>query len=328
MVGIRIKKDWELPERSVTPEAVYWNRRTVLKALAMGALGGLGGAAALAPFTIGAQDEKLAEYIKGLPRLDAKRNPAFQVERAISDELVAARYNNFYEFSRYKDDVFEHARDFKPLPWRVEVTGMVQKKRVFDVDDLMKRMPMEERVCRFRCVEAWSLVVPWSGFPVKALLDEVQPLGSAKFVKMTTFMDTKVAPRQTESRLLYGEPWPYTEGLTIAEASNEMAMFVMGIYGHQLPKQHGAPIRLIVPWKYGFKNIKSVVKIELTDKQPDTFWNTLVPSEYGFESNVNPKVPHPRWSQAFEKVIGTGERVPTLLYNGYAAQVGGLYKNA
>jgi sulfoxide reductase catalytic subunit YedY len=203
---------------------------------------------------------------------------------------------------------------------------MVQKPKTYDVDDLLKRMPIEERVYRFRCVEAWSAVVPWTGFPIKALLDEVQPLGSAKFVKMTTFMNPEVAPRQTESRLLTGEPWPYTEGLTVAEATNELAMFVVGIYGHTLPKQHGAPIRLIVPWKYGFKNIKSIVKVELTDKQPETFWNTLVPSEYGFVSNVNPKVPHPRWSQAREKDINTGDRIPTLMYNGYEAQVAGLYK--
>jgi sulfoxide reductase catalytic subunit YedY len=159
------------------------------------------------------------------------------------------------------------------------------------------------------------------------LLDEVQPKSNAKFVKMTTFMDANMAPRQGRI-LLNGEPWPYTEGLTVAEANNELAMFAVGIYGHVLPKQHGAPIRLVVPWKYGFKNIKSIVKIELVEKQPPTFWNTLAPSEYGFESNVNPRVPHPRWSQAFERIIPSGQRVPTLLYNGYAAQAGSLYSNA
>jgi sulfoxide reductase catalytic subunit YedY len=205
---------------------------------------------------------------------------------------------------------------------------LVHKPRSYDVDDLIKRMPLEERVYRFRCVEAWSMVVPWTGFPVKALLEEVQPMAGAKFVQMTTFLNPEVAPRQQESRFGFGEPWPYTEGLTIAEATNELTLFVVGIYGHLLPKQHGAPIRLIVPWKYGFKSIKSIVKIELTEKQPATFWNTLVPSEYGFESNVNPRVPHPRWSQAFERVIGTGARIPTQLYNGYAAQVAQLYPRA
>jgi len=322
MVMIRSKRDWELPERLATPEAVYWNRRTFLKALGYGALG----AAGLLPMEIGAQDERMVKELEALPRLAAKRNEAFKVERPLTAELVAGRYNNFYEFSRYKDDVWEHARDFKPLPWRIEVGGMVQKQKTYDVDDLIKRMPLEERVYRFRCVEAWSMVVPWIGFPMKALLDDVQPLGSAKFVKLTTFMNPKVAPRQTESRGLYGEPWPYTEGLTVAEANNELTLLTVGIFGHVLPNQHGAPLRIVAPWKYGFKCIKSIVKLELTTEQPATFWNTLVPSEYGFESNVNPALPHPRWSQAFERDIGTRNRKPTLPYNGYGEYVAGLYK--
>ncbi len=211
----------------------------------------------------------------------------------------------------------------------MEVTGLVDKPRTFDVDDLLKRMPLEERVYRFRCVEAWSMVVPWVGFPLRELLKAVAPQSGAKYVTMTTFLRPEEARRQgLKSWFGPGEPWPYTEGLTIAEATHDLTLLTVGIYGQVLPKQFGAPIRLIVPWKYGFKNIKSIVRIELTDKQPETFWHTLVPHEYGFVSNVNPKVPHPRWSQAHERDIGTRTRKPTLPYNGYAEQVAHLYKEA
>jgi sulfoxide reductase catalytic subunit YedY len=322
---IRTRKDWELPERAVTPEPAYWKRRTVIKGMGLAAIGSAGLMYAGGLF---AQDERMLKDLAGLQKVAARHNDMYQVgDRPMTDQEVAARYNNFYEFSRDKDDIFEQAADFKPRPWAVEVGGLVNKPRAYDVDDLMKRMPIEERIYRFRCVEAWSMVVPWTGFPLKALLDEVQPKSGAKFVKMTTFMNPQVARRQKDTGG-YGEPWPYTEGLTMAEAYNELTLLSVGIYGHVLPKQHGAPIRLVVPWKYGFKNIKSIVKIELVEKQPPTFWNTLAPSEYGFESNVNPRVPHPRWSQAFERVIQTGKRVPTLLYNGYAEQVGAMYSNA
>jgi sulfoxide reductase catalytic subunit YedY len=323
---IRTRKSWEVPERSVTPAATYWNRRTVIKGLGLAAIGSAG---IMAGGGLFAQDERMLKDLAGLQKVSARHNDQYAVgDRPPTGEALAARYNNFYEFSRDKDDVFENARDFKPRPWAVEVGGLVNKPRAFDVDDLLKRMPIEERIYRFRCVEAWSMVVPWIGFPVKGLLDEVQPKSNAKYVKMTTFLNPQVAHRQTGNRSGYGEPWPYTEGLTMAEANNELALFALGIYGHVLPKQHGAPIRLVVPWKYGFKNIKSIVKIELVEQQPPTFWNTLAPSEYGFESNVNPRVPHPRWSQAFERQIQDGKRVPTLLYNGYAEQVGSLYSNA
>jgi sulfoxide reductase catalytic subunit YedY len=323
---IRTKRDWELPERAVTPESRYLNRRTILKGMGLAAVGS---AALMNGKGLFAQDERMLKDLAGLQKVAARHNDMYAVtDRPMTRESIAARYNNFYEFSRDKDDVFENARDFKPRPWTVEVGGLAHKPRHYDVDDLIKRMPLEERIYRFRCVEAWSMVVPWIGFPMKALLDEAQPTGAAKFVKMTTFLDPKVAPRQSGSFGGYGEPWPYTEGLTLAEANHELTLLAVGIYGHVLPKQHGAPIRLVVPWKYGFKNIKSIVKIELVEKQPPTFWNTLVPSEYGFESNVNPRIPHPRWSQAYERIIETGQRMPTLLYNGYAQQVASLYAGA
>jgi sulfoxide reductase catalytic subunit YedY len=198
---------------------------------------------------------------------------------------------------------------------------MVEKPMTLDVDDLVKQMPLEERLYRLRCVEAWAMVVPWIGFPMKALLEKVQPTADAKYVRMLTFLDQDMAPQQNNARL----PWPYYEGLTLAEAMNDLTLLTVGIYGHILPPQHGAPIRLIVPWKYGFKSIKSIVSIELTDQKPRTFWNTLAPREYGFEANVNPNVPHPRWSQASERMIGTGERLPTVIYNGYGSSVAHLY---
>ena len=330
MAHHRILPEWHIPERQATPESIFFNRRTLLKGLGLGALTPALLAAPGAVPALWAQSAaaptSVEDTLKGLRSLEAKRNPAYTVERPPTREALPAQFNNFYEFSMDKDDVWKLAQRFQPHPWKVEVGGMVAKPRTFDLDDLIRRMPLEERVYRFRCVEAWSMVVPWVGFPLSALLKEVQPLGSAKFVRFTTFNRPKEAPRQMKSGWLGAtEPWPYTEGLTLAEAGNELTLLTVGSYGHILPKQHGAPIRLIAPWKYGFKNIKSIEKIELTDKQPETFWNTLAPSEYGFESNVDPKVPHPRWSQAHERDIGTREQLATLYLNGYEKQVGGLY---
>ena len=191
------------------------------------------------------------------------------------------------------------------------------------MDDIKKKFPLEERIYRFRCVEAWAMVVPWTGFPMKLLIEDVEPTAEAKFVRFTSFYEKKITkgPTFSFSRL----PWPYTEGLRIDEMANELAFFAVGIYGHALPKQHGAPIRQVMPWKYGFKGAKSIVKIEFIDHQPATFWNTLQPKEYLFEANVNPQKPHPRWSQATERMLGSGERLPTLLYNGYAEYVSQLY---
>jgi sulfoxide reductase catalytic subunit YedY len=324
MANIHLKKEWALAESEATPESDFRNRRAFLKAMGIGAIGATG-----LLYGLDAQGRSRAvteKQIAGLKRLDALRNKRFKVERPLTDEVIAARYNNFYEFSTAKEDVEKLVDKFTIHPWKLEVTGLVEKPRTFDIDELMRSMPLEERVYRFRCVEAWAMVVPWVGFPMKALLDRVRPLSSAKFVRLSTFFKPEEAPRQSKRQAFWTrEPWPYTEGLRMDEAMNDLTLLTVGSYGHVLPKQHGAPIRLIIPWKYGYKSIKSIVKIELTSEQPATFWNALAPHEYGFLSNVNPKVPHPRWSQARERVIGTGQRQPTLLYNGYAEQVAGMY---
>ncbi len=319
MANIKITKGWEIPENLVTPESAYINRRKFIKDL------GIAGAGALSLFGTNAcaQDKGVAKQLESYQKqtLNAKKNENYTVTRPQTEEIVAATYNNFYEFTSSKSTVWKRVERFKTRPWEIEVSGHVENPMTIDVDDLIKQMPLEERIYRFRCVETWAMVVPWVGFPMKALLDKVQPKSSAKYVEMVTFMDPDVAFQQNDARL----PWPYVEGLTLAEAMNELTLMVVGIYGHILPPQHGAPIRLIVPWKYGFKSIKSIVSIELTDKKPRNFWNLILPREYGFEANVNPKVSHPRWSQASEWMIGSMDRHPTMIYNGYGESVAHLY---
>ena len=322
MPYLKSPKGWDIPESHVTPESDYMNRRSFIKEL------GVVGAGALSLSLLGPDafarpknvEEQLAAF-RDKP-LAVEHNPQFTVERQMTDEVVAATYNNFYEFSSGKKNLWKLMEDFETRPWQLEIGGLVHKPMTLDVDDLLRQMPLEERVYRFRCVETWAMVVPWIGFPLKALLEKVQPTSDAKYVEMLTFWNADVAPQQRNSRL----PWPYVEGLTLAEAMNELTLLTVGIYGHILPPQHGAPIRLIVPWKYGFKSIKSIVRMTLTNRQPRTFWHTLSPREYGFESNVNPTVPHPRWSQATEWMIGTRERHPTQLYNGYGDAVAHLYQ--
>ncbi len=309
MVFVKIPPGWQLPESIVTPESVFMNRRSFL--IGLGSIGVLGGCK---------QEVESNLASLNLQSIKAARNPKFTLDRPLTDEITAATYNNFYEFSSGKA-VWRNVEKFETHPWTVEVGGLVKNPQKFAIEDLLKTMPLEERLYRHRCVETWAMAVPWIGFPLKALLDRVEPKNEAKFVRFQTFFNPKQAPRQTR-----GYPWPYNEGLTIKEALNELTLMAVGIYGHELPKQHGAPIRLVVPWKYGFKSIKSIVKIELTSTQPATFWNTLVPFEYDFEANVNPDVPHPRWSQKTERMLGTGERRPTLLFNGYGEFVAQLYR--
>lgn len=320
MAYIKVPKAWEIPENQVTTESDYIDRRKFIKNLGLGSAGALLFSSTNACAQGSALEKQLEPFRS--QTLDAKNNENFTVERQITDEIVAATYNNYYEFTTSKSTVWKRVEKFKTRPWEIEVSGLVEKPMTLDIDDLIKQMPIEERIYRFRCVEAWAMVVPWIGFPMKALLERVQPKAEAKYVRMLTFLDPEMAPQQNDFRL----PWPYYEGLTLAEAMNDLTLLTVGIYGHVLPPQHGAPIRLIVPWKYGFKSIKSVVSIELTDKKPRTFWNTLAPREYDFEANVNPNVPHPRWSQASERMIGTGKRLPTLIYNGYGEAVAHLYK--
>jgi sulfoxide reductase catalytic subunit YedY len=302
---IKIPRGWEMPEREATPESVYQNRRTILKALGFVGLEGLLAAA-----------ETKSLY-------PAKRNPKYELDRPITEEWAATGYNNFYEFTLDKERVKDMVGEFQTSPWQVEVSGLVAKPKTYDVDDLVQRMPLEERLYRLRCVEAWSMAVPWTGFPISALIKEVEPKPEAKFMRLVTTYRPKEMPG-IGSQPHY--PWPYFEALRMDEAMNELSLFVTGIYGKPLPKQNGAPIRLIVPWKYGLKSLKSIVKIEFTAKRPPTFWNQAQGLEYGWYSNVNPNRPHPRWSQAYEKVIPRMERRPTLMYNGYEKYVAGMYK--
>jgi sulfoxide reductase catalytic subunit YedY len=326
--SIRIRKPWEIPGLEPTPESAFLDRRKFLARLGH-ATAGIAGAGLLpgaaGALLAGCTRPPGAENTAGpsaLRPIDASRNIRFVLDRPLTPEAVAASYNNFYEFTEIKERVAGLARNFPTRPWTVEVKGLVNRPQTFDPDDLRKLMPIEERLYRFRCVEAWAMAVPWIGFPLQALLERVKPLSSARFVRMLTFHKPEHAPNQKPPTRY---PWPYFEALTLAEATNPLTLMVVGIYGHELPPQHGAPLRLVVPWKYGFKSIKSVVSIELTDEQPPTFWSKVSPHEYDFWANVEPEIPHPRWSQATERMIGSEERRPTLKYNGYADLVAGLY---
>jgi methionine sulfoxide reductase catalytic subunit len=311
---IRKTPSWHLPESLTTPESVFLNRRTLMAA-GVGALG-----SSLMP------DAGLAQFADADPsvaRYPAPRNAAYTLgDREITPEKINANYNNFYEFGTSKSTAAA-AEGLKIRPWTITIDGLVETKMTLGIDDLLKRVSLEERLYRHRCVEAWSMNVPWSGFPLKALLDLARPLGSAKFVRFETFLDPKMAPGQRQP--LY--PWPYVEGVTMAEAANDLAFMVTGAYGKPMAKSFGAPLRLALPWKYGFKHIKSISKISFVEQRPKGLWEAIQPAEYGFWANVNPAVSHPRWSQASEEVLGTaGKRIPTLLFNGYAEQVGDLYK--
>jgi sulfoxide reductase catalytic subunit YedY len=248
------------------------------------------------------------------------RNTRFAPGREISPEREVTTFNNYYEFGTSKS-IHQAAQRLPQRPWTVKVDGMVETPRDFGIEDLLRTMPIEERVYRLRCVEAWSMVVPWTGFPLSALLDVVKPLGSARYVVFETAAIPSVMPGLRQSWY----PWPYTEGCTVAEAANELSFLVVGAYGKLLAPQNGGPIRFHQPWKYGFKAGKSIVRITLTDQKPVSFWERIQPQEYGFWANVNPEVAHPRWSQASERVIGTNARVPTQLFNGYGEFVAGLY---
>jgi methionine sulfoxide reductase catalytic subunit len=308
---VRRNRAWELRESEATPEGVFFERRTLLKTAAAGAMLAPGLRSAIA--AAGDEDPSAGLY-------PAKQNPRYTLERPLTDEKLATTYNNFYEFGSQKF-IADDAQALKTRPWTINIDGLVEKPMIVDIGDLLKKMPLEERLYRHRCVEAWSMAVPWSGFPMAAFVDFAKPLGSAKYVRMETFLDPKTASGQKQ--VWY--PWPYVEGVTIAEAGNELAFLVTGMYGKPVPKQDGAPLRLALPWKYGFKSVKSIVRFSFTDKRPQSFWEALQANEYGFWANVNPAVPHPRWSQADERVLGINERRPTLKWNGYGDFVAHLY---
>lgn len=307
---IKSRPGWEIPESEATSEADFMDRRRFIAAGA-----GLIAGAALPEMALAQGADPTLELYP------AKRNEAYKLDRPVTEEGLAANYNNFYEFGTSKD-VVASAKRLSTRPWTVTIDGLVEKPFEIGIDELIRQMPLEERLYRFRCVEAWSMAVPWTGFPLKKLVELAKPLSGAKYVQMQTFMNPRVAPGQSQRWY----PWPYTEGLTIAEATNELALMVTGIYGKPVPNQHGAPMRLIVPWKYGFKSVKSINKISFVAERPKTFWEGLQASEYGFWANVNPEVSHPRWSQASEQVLGSRDRRPTLLFNGYGEQVADLYK--
>lgn len=326
---IKNPKDWEMKEKQATPESVFRNRRRILAGLGLGGIA----AGALGVYALREKDApsstvspvNSAAAQTPDPTTDlypAKPNGHYMLDRPLTSEKFATTYNNFYEYGSHKG-IYTEAGRLRIRPWNIAFDGMVEKPFVKDIDEVIRAMPLEERLYRHRCVEAWSMAVPWTGFSLAALVAYAKPLSSAKYLQMETFQDVAMAPGQRQ----VWWPWPYVEGLTMDEATNELAFMATGIYGKPMPPQNGAPLRLAVPWKYGFKSIKSIVRFTFTDKQPKSFWEQIQANEYGFWANVNPKVPHPRWSQASEQVLGTGERVPTQLYNGYAEFVGSLYTN-
>lgn len=311
---IKIPRGWEIPESQVTPEHIALNRRMFMTGA--GAIAAAGSLPARA-FAAGEEVDPSADLYP------AKLNEKFATAgRDITSEKINNTYNNFYEFGSHKQ-VSKAAQALKIRPWEIQIDGEVEKPMTLGFDDLIRKMTLEERIIRHRCVEAWSMTVPWTGFPLADLVKLANPLSTAKYIRFETFKNSRVARGQ--KAIWY--PWPYVEGLTIAEATNELAFLVTGAYGKPLAKQFGAPIRLHTPWKYGFKSIKSIVRVSFTAERPVSFWQTIAGKEYGFWANVNPKVPHPRWSQATERVLGTDKRVPTLLYNGYGEWVADIYKD-
>ena len=329
MANIILRPDWTLPDSACTTKAAYTNRRKFIQALGLGSIGfaAMGGCSAESR---GMVDGPLDKIPKNAPRdgFPAPRNEAYQVpEREITERLVASSYNNFYEFINQGDlkNVWPLVDDYKPFPWTLEVRGQVAKRQTWDLEELIKSMPLEERVCRFRCVEAWSMTIPWTGFPLAKLIERCEPKSSASYVKFTCVSRPDQLPGQKRATWY---PWPYFEALRMDEAMNELAFVAVGMYGEPLPKQNGSPLRLVLPWKYGYKGPKAVTRIEFTRRQPGTFWNELQPREYGFLSNVNPNIPHPRWTQASEKFLpseGVERRIRTQIFNGYDEWVGHLY---
>ena len=305
-----IKRGGGFKESEVTPHAIYLNRRAFMLGAAALALAPQVGEAAPPP---------------GQP-LTAAPNPAYRLGDPPTPFKDVTTYNNFYEFGMNKDDPARLANTLRPRPWTVKVDGLCAKPRTYDIDDILRMAPLEERIYALRCVEGWSMVIPWIGFPLSALLKRAEPTSQAAYVEFTTLVDPEQFPAQKKGLFSFASlEWPYAEGLRLDEALHPLALLTMGLYGQVLPNQNGAPIRIVVPWKYGFKSAKSIVRIRLVDREPKTAWNTTVLQEYGFYSNVNPDVDHPRWSQATERRIGEFRRRKTLMFNGYADQVAALY---
>jgi len=306
---IRTTPEHPIPSSEITPEGVYQNRREFLREA------GILGAGLAASSLIACAPGEAAVL-----RQQSTLNGA-ELKPELTPEVDVTSYNNFYEFGTGKDDPKANAQRFRTKPWSIKVEGLVSKPATYNLEDFIKPHKLEERIYRHRCVEAWSMVVPWLGFPMADLIRRVEPLGSAKYVEFNTLLDPQQMPGQRFPVL----DWPYTEGLRLDEAMHPLAMFAVGVYGKMLPNQNGAPLRQVVPWKYGFKGCKSIVTMRFTEKQPSTAWQVAAPDEYGFFANVNPEVDHPRWSQARERRIGEIRRRPTLMFNGYADRVASLY---
>ena len=311
-----MKNTHDILASEITPQNIFEKRRQLIKLAAMGVFG-----------LSQAEVFSRSAFAQNGQKLPAKVNPQFFVADKLTSYKDVTTYNNFYEFGTDKADPARNAHTLKTRPWTVSVEGLVNKPKVWDIDALLKLAPMEERIYRFRCVEGWSMVIPWIGYSLSHLIKASEPQGSAKYIEFISLADPKQMPG-VNSRVLN---WPYTEGLRLDEAMNPLALLTFGLYGEVLPNQNGAPIRINVPWKYGFKSAKSIVKIRITDKEPATSWKVSAPYEYGFYSNVNPEVNHPRWSQATERRIGAeggmfAPKIKTLPFNGYAEQVAHLYK--
>jgi len=315
---VRSKKPWDVPYSDVTPEAAYHSRREFIKVAAAGAIG------AVAASVAGRADAAQAsQTLAPLPNVKKSNYVTDETDPVNSFEQIT-NWNNYYEFGTNKTDPARYSGRLTTRPWTVKIDGMVAKPGNYEIDDLIKNNQLEERVYRHRCVEGWSYVIPWVGFPFKTLIDKVQPTSQAKYVEFTTL----IRPSEMPALQTAGIPFPYIEGLRMDEAMNPLTLVVVGLYGKMLPNQNGAPIRIHLPWKYGFKSGKSIVHLQFTDKQPRNTWAVQTPNEYGFYANVNPHVDHPRWSQASERVIGKGlfARQPTLMFNGYENEVANLYR--
>jgi len=308
-----IKKPVDIPSSEITPRERYLNRRQFITGAATGT--------AMVAAGYAGELFSPSQTAQAAAKLEGVRRSPFSTDEKLTPLKDVTYYNNFYEFGADKTDPAENSGNFKPRPWTVKVEGLVKKSKVYDVDQLIKMFPLEERIYRLRCVEAWSMVIPWVGFPLADFIKQIEPLGKAKYVAFETVYRPSEMPGQ-RSRVL---EWPYVEGLRLDEALHPLALMVVGLYGELLPNPDGAPIRLVVPWKYGFKGIKSIVKIRLVEQQPPTTWNIAAANEYGFYSNVNPEVDHPRWSQARERRLGEFFKRKTLMFNGYGDQVAHLY---
>jgi len=309
-----IKKAADIPSSEITPKSLYLNRRRFLAGAA------IAGAAAATGF--GLREIALPTMVaEAGNKIDGVKKSSFSTTENITPYKDVTNYNNYYEFSTDKYEPAGLAKNFRTRPWKVTIDGLVEKKQVLDLDAILKMATPEERIYRHRCVEGWSIVVPWVGFSLSELIKRANPLGKAKFVEFTTVL----APDQMPGQRGHVLEWPYVEGLRMDEAMHPLALLCFGMYGEELPNQDGAPLRIVVPWKYGFKSAKAIVRVRFTDKQPNNTWNLSAPNEYGFYSNVNPNVDHPRWSQAKERRLGEFFKRPTLMFNGYGDQVAGLY---